>query len=110
MTRTCPITQKLSEDLSAAVKKARSTDQQVDVSSDVTGYKQAVEKLSASISACVGSDLLSEEKHIVVDARELERKMVEEAWAEELATVRAMGGCGERCLAQSAFERRALHL
>ena len=57
------------------MKKAQSTDQHVDVSSDVTGYKQAVDNLSASISACVGADLLSEEADVVVHARELEGTM-----------------------------------
>ena len=57
------------------MKKAQSTDQHVDVSSDVTGYKQAVDNLSASISACVGADLLSEEADVVVVARELEDTM-----------------------------------
>ena len=57
------------------MKKAQSTDQQVDVSTNVKCYKQAVDKLSASISACVGTDLLSEEADIVVDARELEKTM-----------------------------------
>ena len=57
------------------MKKAQTADRDVDVSSDVTGYKQAVENLSASISACVGADLLSEEADVVVVARELERAM-----------------------------------
>ena len=57
------------------MKQAQIADKDVDASADVTGYKQAVDKLSASISACVGSDLLSEEADVVVDARELERKM-----------------------------------
>ena len=57
------------------MKKARSTDQQVDVSTNVKCYKQAVDKLSASIAACVGSDLLSEETDVVVDAHELEKTM-----------------------------------
>ena len=57
------------------MKKAQIADTDVDVSSDVTGYKQAVDKLIASISACVGPDLLSEEADVVVAARELERTM-----------------------------------
>ena len=42
---------------------------------DVKGYKQAVDSLSASISECVGPDLLSESADVVVVARELEEKM-----------------------------------
>ena len=57
------------------MKKAHVADKDVDASADVTGYKQAVDKLSASISACVSSDLLSEETDIVVPARELEKTM-----------------------------------
>ena len=57
------------------MKKAQTADKDVDVSADVTGYKQAVDNLSASISACVGSDLLSEEADSVVAARELEKTM-----------------------------------
>ena len=57
------------------MNKAQTADKDVDVSSDVAGYKQAVDKLSASISASVGSGLLSEEADVVVDARELEGKM-----------------------------------
>ena len=57
------------------MKNAQTADQDVDVSSDVTGYKQAVDNLSASISACVGADLLSEEADVVADARKLEGKM-----------------------------------
>ena len=57
------------------MKKAQIADKDVDASTDVTGYKQAVDKLSASISACVGADLLSEEADAVVDARELEATM-----------------------------------
>ena len=45
------------------------------MSSDVAAYKQAVASLSASISACVGSDLLPEETDAVVVARELEGTM-----------------------------------
>ena len=55
--------------------KSQTANQHVDVSSDVTGYKQAVDKLSASISTCVGSDLLSEEADVVMHARELEKTM-----------------------------------
>ena len=57
------------------MKKARAADRDIDASADVTGYKQAVDNLSTSISACVGSDLLSEEADVVVDARELEDTM-----------------------------------
>ena len=57
------------------MKKAKTADKEVDVSSDVTGYKQAVDNLSASISACVGPDLLSESADVVVAAREVEEKM-----------------------------------
>ena len=57
------------------MNKAQTADKDVEVSSDVADYKQAVDKLSASISASVGTDLLSEDADIVVDARELEGKM-----------------------------------
>ena len=57
------------------MKKAQTADKDVDVSSDVTGYKQAVDDLSASISACVGADPLSEEADVVVHARKLEGTM-----------------------------------
>ena len=57
------------------MKKAQTADKDVDVSSDVTGYKQAVDDLSASISTRVGSNLLSEEADAVVDARESEETM-----------------------------------
>ena len=57
------------------MKKAQTADKDVDVSSDVAGYQQAVDNLSASISACVGADLLSEEADAVVAARELEGTM-----------------------------------
>ena len=57
------------------MKKAATADKDIDASSDVTAYKQAVASLSASISACVGSDLLSEETDAVVHARELEGTM-----------------------------------
>ena len=57
------------------MKKAQTADRDIDVSTDMQGYKQAVESLSASISACVGPDLLSKTADIVVTARELEWKM-----------------------------------
>ena len=57
------------------MKKAQIADKDVDASADVTGYKQAVDNLSASISTCVGSDLLPEDADVVMHARELEGKM-----------------------------------
>ena len=57
------------------MKQAQIADKHVDASADVTGYKQAVDKLSASISACAGADLLSEQADAVVHARELEGTM-----------------------------------
>ena len=57
------------------MKKAQFAEQHVDVSTNVTGCKQAVDSLIASISACVGTDLLSEEADVVADARELEKTM-----------------------------------
>ena len=57
------------------MKKAQIADKDVDASADVTGYKQAVDNLSASISACVGSDLLPEDADVVMHARELEGTM-----------------------------------
>ena len=57
------------------MKKARNADKDIDVSSDVKGYKQAVNSLSASISACVGTDLLSEAEDVAVTARKLEGTM-----------------------------------
>ena len=67
--------QKLREDLGAAVEKAQTADKGVDISTDVQGYNQAVDSLSASISACMGPDLLSESADVAVVARELEEKM-----------------------------------
>ena len=78
------------------MKKAQIADKDVDASADVTGYKQAVDKLSASISACVGSDLLSEETDIVVDARELEKTM-QKKLRETIEVAReALLGCTSR--------------
>ena len=57
------------------MKKAETANEDVDVSTNMTGYKHAVDNLSASIAACVGSDLLSEEADVVVEARELEGRM-----------------------------------
>ena len=57
------------------MKKAQTADKDVDASADVTGYKQAVDKLSASISACMGADLLSEEADVVVVAGKLQGTM-----------------------------------
>ena len=69
------ITQTLSADLDAAMKEAQTADKVIDVSTDVQGYKQAVDSLSACISECVGPDLLSESVDVVVAARDLEGKM-----------------------------------
>ena len=57
------------------MRKAQTADEDIDVPTDVKGYKQAVDSLSASISECVGPDLLSESADVVVAARELEEKM-----------------------------------
>ena len=57
------------------MKKAQIADKDVDASTAATGYKQALDSLSASISACAGTDLLSEEADVVADARELEKTM-----------------------------------
>ena len=57
------------------MKTAESTDQHVDLSTDVKGYKQALDNLNACISACDGADLLSEAADVAVAARELEDKM-----------------------------------
>ena len=69
------ITQTLSADLDAAMKEAQTADKVNDVSTDVQGYKEAVDSLSACISECVGPDLLSESADVVVAARDLEGKM-----------------------------------
>ena len=65
------------ERLSAATKKAQTADEAIDVSIDVTGYQQAVDNLSACISAyeSVDNALFSESAGVAVVARELERKM-----------------------------------
>ena len=78
------------------MKKAQTADKDVDASADVTGYKQAVDNLSASISACVGSDLLSEETDIVVDARELEKTMQKKLRQTIEAAREALLGCISR--------------
>ena len=57
------------------MRKAQTADKGIDVSTDVKGYKQAVDSLSASILECVGENLLSEEADVVVVARELEGVM-----------------------------------
>ena len=57
------------------MSKAQTADEDIDVPTDVKGYKQAVDSLSASISECVGENLLSEEADIVVAALELEGAM-----------------------------------
>ena len=57
------------------MKKAQNADKGIDISSDVKGYKQAVDNLSASISACVGENLLSNVTDVAMAARELEGTM-----------------------------------
>ena len=57
------------------MKKAQTADKHVGVSTGLKAYKQAVESLSAAISASVGADLLSETADIAVAARKLEVKM-----------------------------------
>ena len=57
------------------MKTAESTDQHVDLSTDVKGDKQALDNLNACISACDSTDLLSEAADVAVAARELEGKM-----------------------------------
>ena len=57
------------------MRKAQTADKNIDVSTDMKGYKQAVDSLSACISECVGETLLSEKAYVVVAARELEATM-----------------------------------
>ena len=57
------------------MKAAQTAGKDIDISTDVKGYKQAVDSLSASISACVGTDLLPEAADVVVAARDLQGMM-----------------------------------
>ena len=88
------------------MKKAQIADKKVDASADVTGYKQAVDNLSASISACVGADLLSEDADVVVDARELEKTMQKKLTETIEKARQALLGCISR--AETTREPAAL--
>lgn len=63
------------EGLGDAVRKAQTANEHIDVTTDVKGYEQAIESLSASITECVGDNLLSEAADVVVAARKLEDTM-----------------------------------
>ena len=88
------------------MKNAQTADKEVDVSSDVTGYKQAVDNLRASILACVGADLLSEDADVVVDARELEKTMQKKLTETIEKARQALLGCISR--AETTREPAAL--
>ncbi len=57
------------------MKKAQRAAEEIDSSTDATRYKEAVDSLTASISACVGTNLLPEMADIALAARELEQRM-----------------------------------
>ena len=66
----------LKKKLNAAIEKAQRADDEIDETAAPKAYKEAIDAFSASISECVGEDLLSETAFVAVTARKLEATML----------------------------------